>query len=733
MTLKYLITGVTGGLGEKVLDYFVAHVPAGEFAAASSRESNRQQFEDRGIAFRQVNYEDTATLDAAFRDVENLLFVSTNVFDNERRRKQHQNFVDAAKRNGVKHVWYTSLAFGGFTDDSKAAVQTVHLETEAMLRESGVTYTSVREGGYTEAFPVFLNWYPDSTSIKLPTDGPIAFTLRTELGEATARLMIAGGHENEIVLLTAEETIRPSEVADLINETTGRQVEFQRVSPEDFVSIAGEKDQGGKPKAFFEMTLTWYEGIEKGELATTHPLMRELLGREPTKPREAIARLLRENRDYTWHQNYVKKWIQGKWLAGGLKCRVDATRRIIENGAIHVENDLIADIGKTDALRAKHPDDEEYDLTGRIIIPGLISTHMHTAQTLLRGTADDLELVSWLCERIWVLQGHFTAEDGYAAARLSIGEMLKSGTTCFLESMFADRYGFDGLARAVEESGIRGCLGKIVMDIARYAQDDAWAMHPGLVEDRETSLLGTEKGIPITMHCAEVRTDRDFFASVRHTPMSYCNSVGLLSPSTVLVHMVHLDDDDIAHLASSGTHVAHCPTSNAKLASGICRVPDLQRAGVNIGLGTDGAPCNNTCDLLQEMKLAGIIHKSLSHDPTAVPAESVLEMATINGARALGLDNRIGSLKIGKKADFVAIDTRRIHLQPWFNPVSAVVYTATGRDVDVVVVDGKVLVRGGELVTMDEEEIVREAQRRSQEVVARAGLKDRVRARWPVE
>ncbi|KAE8391488.1 hypothetical protein BDV23DRAFT_171651 [Aspergillus alliaceus] len=452
---------------------------------------------------------------------------------------------------------------------------------------------------------------------------------------------------------------------------------------------------------------------------------------------------------------------------------VDATRRIINDGAIRVQNDLIADIGKAAVLRAKYSDDEEYDLTGRIVFPGLISTHMHTAQTLLRGTADDLELVSWLCERIWVLQGHFTTEDGYAAARLSIGEMLKSGTTCFLESMFADRYGFDGLARAVEESGIRGCLGKIVMDIARYAKDDAWAMHPGLVEDRETSLLGTvsmwekwngkandrirvwfgartpggvsndlyremtdlsrEKGIPVTMHCAEVRADCDFFTSIGHTPMSYCDSVGLLSPSTVLVHMVHLDDDDITRLAASGTHVAHCPTSNAKLASGVCRVPDLQRAGVNIGLGTDGAPCNNTCDLLQEMKLAGIIHKSISYDPTAVPAECVLEMATINGARALGLDGRIGSLEIGKKADFVAIDTRRIHLQPWFSPVSAVVYTATGRDVDIVVVDGKMLVCGGELLTMDEQEIVRDAQRRSQEVVARAGLAERVAARWPVE
>ncbi|KAE8415286.1 hypothetical protein BDV36DRAFT_311047 [Aspergillus pseudocaelatus] len=305
MTLKYLIVGVTGGLGRYVLDYFVANKPLEEFAAASSRESNRKQFEDRGIAFRQVNYDDPATLDTAFQNVENVLFVSTNTFDNEKRRKQHQNFVDAAKRNGVNHVWYTSLAFGGFKSDSKAAVQTAHLETEEMLRKSGVTYTSIREGIYTEAFPIFLNWYPDSTSVPLPSDGPMALTLRSELGEATARLMIAGGHENETVLLTAEDTIRPSEIVDIINTTTGRQIKFERVSPEEYIQIYGGNDKGGKPKAFFQQTLTWYEGIEKGELATTHSLMRELLGKEPTKPRDAIRGLLSEDPNYTWHQNYV--------------------------------------------------------------------------------------------------------------------------------------------------------------------------------------------------------------------------------------------------------------------------------------------------------------------------------------------------------------------------------------------------------------------------------------------
>lgn len=249
---------------------------------------------------------------------------------------------------------------------------------------------------------------------------------------------------------------------------------------------------------------------------------------------------------------------------------------------------------------------------------------------------------------------------------------------------------------------------------------------------REMTSISHKKDIPITMHCAEAPADRTFFASHNHTPMSYCSSVDLLGPRTVLVHMVHLDDTDIATLAETGTHVVHCPGSNTKLASGICRVPDLQKAGVSVSLGTDGAPCNNTCDMLQEMRLAGILHKVATMSPTAVPAETVLEMATVRGARALGLDDQIGSVEVGKKADFVAIDMRAVHLQPWRNPVSAVVYAATGRDVEMVVVDGRVLVDGGKLLDVDEEAIWKEAEVRSKEIVARAGLKEEVGARWPV-
>ncbi|KAJ6139927.1 hypothetical protein N7471_006413 [Penicillium samsonianum] len=307
MTLKYLITGATGGLGAGVLSYFAANIPASEYAVASSKEENRKQFEDRGIAFRVASYDDPQTLETAFEDVENLFFVSTNTFDIEKRRKQHENFVIAAKKMNVKHVWYTSLAFGGYNSDSKAGVQQGHLMTEEMLRQSGINFTSIREGLYTDAFPIFMGWYPSTSTVYLPSDGPMAFTLRSELGEANARLMIQGGHDREIVLLTAQKTITFSEIVDLINETTGRNVQFELVSPEEFVRLKAADDEGGKPEGFFQVLLSWYESISKGETSTIDPLMAEVLGRQPVPPHEAIRALLTENPDYEWHQNYVNR------------------------------------------------------------------------------------------------------------------------------------------------------------------------------------------------------------------------------------------------------------------------------------------------------------------------------------------------------------------------------------------------------------------------------------------
>ncbi|KZP01527.1 amidohydrolase [Calocera viscosa TUFC12733] len=462
---------------------------------------------------------------------------------------------------------------------------------------------------------------------------------------------------------------------------------------------------------------------------------------------------------------------QSRIYARGTIITINKDRHIITDAALLVRGDRIAAIGKATDLVPAHPDSVVVDCSGKVIIPGLVDTHVHTAQSLLRGCADDLSLIDWLCERVWVMQGNFTHDDGYAAARLTISEMLKSGTTTFLECMLADRYGFDGVARAVQESGIRACLGKIVMDIPTYATKGAFSMHPGLVENRETSLLGTlkmhekwhgaadgrihvwfgartpggvslglykemtqlaaEKGIRITMHCAEVEADKTYFREQHdQSPMEFCHAVGLLGPSTVLAHMVWLESKDIKMLAETGTHVAHCPNSNSKLASGFAKVPEMLESGVNVGLGCDGAPCNNTYDLIREMRAAATIHKAVRLDPTIMPAETVLEMATINGAKALGLETEIGSLEVGKKADFVIMELDKLYTTPNFNPVSTIVYCCSGADVVTVVVDGKEVVSDRKLVNWDEQEVIREGAEKAKALAERAGID--VRPKWPV-
>lgn len=450
---------------------------------------------------------------------------------------------------------------------------------------------------------------------------------------------------------------------------------------------------------------------------------------------------------------------------------MNPAREIITNGALVVEGNRIKALGKTEEVQRAYTSEEIIDAGGKLMIPGLIDTHVHVAQALIRGCADDMALIQWLCERVWVLQGNFTHDDGYASARLCIAEMLKSGTTTFLESMLAHRYGFDGIAQAVEESGIRACLAGIVMDTSTYATQDANAMYPGMVETREMSLFGVldahskwqgaandrihvwfgprtpggvspelyremseyarQRDMGITMHLAEVEADKIFLQEkYALSPVLFAESVGLLGPKSVMVHMVWLNDQDIAKLAETRTSVSHNPSSNSKLASGVCKVPQMLASGVNVALGCDGGPSNNDYDLIREMKLAAIIHKAVSLDPLTVPAETVLEMATINGARALGLEKEIGSLEVGKKADFVLIDLNRLHTTPSPNPISTLVYAATGGEVAMVVVDGQIVVEQGQLLTMDEEEIITEAQKHANALYKRTGIE--IKPKWPV-
>ncbi|KAH7393629.1 hypothetical protein BKA64DRAFT_625908 [Cadophora sp. MPI-SDFR-AT-0126] len=459
---------------------------------------------------------------------------------------------------------------------------------------------------------------------------------------------------------------------------------------------------------------------------------------------------------------------------------LNSSRDIILKGFILVDGSRIVAIGP----KSNFPDSlpggtNTISFKGRIVIPGLINTHAHLAQSILRGLAEDLPLHNWLCDSIWPLESCYEGDDGYVAARLTCAEMLKSGTTCFLEAMCTHRAGFERVVTAVGESGIRGCIGKLVkfeetnkdLNISDPRDRDLSSMSiPSMLSAYEKfnrtyddrihvwAAAGTPRGSPLsshheigktckkhdiglTMHCAEAPKDLDIYRSQYDmTPMEFCQQAELTGSKTVLAHMVHLDlATDLPILKETGTTVAHNPNSNLKLASGIAKIPEMLEAGINVSLGTDGAPCGNTYDMFREMHLASILHKGANLDAALTSAEQVLEMATINGARALGLEKEIGSLEVGKKADFVVVNPNGVGSAPWdveqvlkggVSPVTVVVHSCTGRDVEMVVVDGKALVKDGKLVNGDEQEILDAAKRSIKGIRERSGIKVGTRSGW---
>jgi cytosine/adenosine deaminase-related metal-dependent hydrolase len=436
---------------------------------------------------------------------------------------------------------------------------------------------------------------------------------------------------------------------------------------------------------------------------------------------------------------------------------------VIERGSILVEDGRISEVLRPGSTHARHRADLKISASGMAVIPGLIDTHVHLAQSLLRGCADDLSLVDWLKKRVWPLQGSFTEGDGRVSAQLSMLEMLKSGTTSFVGVDVVSKYGFDGIAKSVAEAGMRGALAKTIMDSPGYGRKSS-IMPPGLVEEKDSTIreaksmirkyngvegglvrtwvaprslggcseelyeevseLARESDARITMHLAEVREDMRYAKqSFGTTPFEFIERVGLAGPRSLFAHMVWLTDKDIRRVARTKTNVAHCPSSNLKLASGIPRIPELIEAGANVGLGCDGAPCNNSYDMIREMKLAAVIQKGRLLDPLTMPATMVLEMATINGARAMGMESEVGSVEVGKRADLVLIDLKKPHLTPYRDVVSNIVYSAMGSDVDSVMVDGRFLLRGGQALTLDERKIIGEAQRSQDELMSRSGVK----------
>ncbi|BBI33242.1 amidohydrolase [Cohnella abietis] len=405
-------------------------------------------------------------------------------------------------------------------------------------------------------------------------------------------------------------------------------------------------------------------------------------------------------------------------------------------GWMAIEGDLIAGLGEGSAPeQEKSRATEIMDGKGLLFMPGLVNTHGHAAMSLLRGLADDLALQDWLQNHMWPTEAKFTGDDVYWGSALAAAEMIKSGTTTFVDM-------YDHMQRVgevVEQSGMRasltrGVIGLCPEDVQKAKLADAIQFAKdwhGAADGRISVMISPhapytcppdyivkfveaahELNLPMHTHMSE--TIAEVEQNVRdygYRPVEHLDRLGMFSRPTLVAHAVHLNDEEIALLAERNVAVSHNPVSNLKLASGIARVPDLMKAGVTVSLGTDSAASNNNLDLFQEISMAALLHKGVSGDPTVVPAAEALRMGTVYGARSIGLEGIVGQLKVGLKADFIALSISKPHFVPHTDYVSHLAYAARGSDVSHVWVNGKQLLKNGQLLTLDEEKILAEAER----------------------
>lgn len=376
-----------------------------------------------------------------------------------------------------------------------------------------------------------------------------------------------------------------------------------------------------------------------------------------------------------------------------------------------------------------------YELNDHIVTPGFVNAHTHAAMNLLRGLADDLSLMNWLHEHIWPAEAAHVNEQFIAdGVKLAAAEMLRYGTTCFNDMYFFP----DVAAKTASELGIRAVVGLIMLDFPTQwasgpdeylskgiAVHDAFRSDPLIttalaphapytVSDaplKRLAAMAPELDVPIHMHIHETAQElADAVEQTEMRPLERLNQLGLLGPGLLAVHMTQLTDDEIALVAESGTHVVHCPESNMKLASGQAPVAKLLAAGVNVALGTDGAASNNDLDMIGEMHSAALLGKVTAQDAQALPAHQVLEMATLAGAKALGLEQTIGSLEVGKAADITAINLSDLSSQPVFDPVSHLVNCVTRSQVSHVWVNGQLKTENGQLTDIDQASIIEAAR-----------------------
>ncbi len=414
---------------------------------------------------------------------------------------------------------------------------------------------------------------------------------------------------------------------------------------------------------------------------------------------------------------------------------VDAADSQLERYAVAVRDGRILAVLPDAEARSSIESDRTVELPGHALIPGLINAHTHAAMTLMRGLADDLPLMTWLHAHIWPAEQRWV-DEGFVAdgSRLAVLEQLRGGVTCFNDMYFYPEV----TAQVAAEAGMRAVIGMILVDFPtgyadgpdvylakglalhdRYRDHPlirtAFAPHsPYAVSDGpmgRVRALSDELEVPVHIHLHETRDE--VIQSLRdygQRPLSRLDGLGLVGPSLMAVHMTQLEDAEIARIAEASAHVVHCPESNLKLASGFCPVARLLAAGVNVALGTDGAASNNDLNLLGEIRTAALLAKGVAGSASAVPAAQALRLATINGARALGLEHEIGSIEPGKSADLVALDLSDSHTQPLYHPVSQLVYAAGRHQVRQVWVQGRQLIRDGLPLTLDPARVLADAR-----------------------
>jgi 5-methylthioadenosine/S-adenosylhomocysteine deaminase len=422
-------------------------------------------------------------------------------------------------------------------------------------------------------------------------------------------------------------------------------------------------------------------------------------------------------------------------IKNGTLVTMDSANTIVR-GDLLVSDRRIADVGGSGQTA-----DTVIDAAGCAVIPGFAQTHIHLCQTIFRGAADDLALIDWLKQRVWPMEAAHSPASIKASARLGIAELIKGGTTCALTMETVNHTG--EVFKVVEETGFRATVGKCMMDKGDEVPSALQEQTGNSIDESEALLeewhgkadgrirycfaprfaisctrdlleqvagLARARGVMVHTHASENRTECELVqqeSGLRN--VAYLDSLGLTGRHVALAHCVHLNSAEIEILRASGTNVVHCPSSNLKLGSGIAPVAKLLEQGISVSLGADGAACNNRLDMFTEMRTAALLQKAL-HGPEVLPANRVLRMATVDGARALGLDAEIGSLEIGKRADLSVVRLDRLHVTPVPDVVSALVYSAQVEDVDTVLIDGELVMRDRKLLTIDEKDTIESAR-----------------------